>query len=101
MMNCSNQTGKIKINSPIDLIAYGLVHKLKDNPLARWGAVLLLIFYLSVMAADFVAPTLPTPPNPVSLSYPPPKSFGARSREVTRVSGLAPTSIPPLKVLLI
>jgi peptide/nickel transport system permease protein len=30
--------------------------KLKKNPLARFGALLLLVFYLSVMAADFVAP---------------------------------------------
>lgn len=30
--------------------------KLKNNPLARFGAILLLIFYLSVIAADFVAP---------------------------------------------
>lgn len=31
-------------------------HKLKKNPLARFGAVLLLIFYVAVIAADFVAP---------------------------------------------
>ncbi|ACB52999.1 peptide transport system permease protein [Crocosphaera subtropica ATCC 51142] len=30
--------------------------KLKDNPLARFGAVLLIIFYIAVIAADFVAP---------------------------------------------
>jgi peptide/nickel transport system permease protein len=30
--------------------------KLKKNPLARFGALLLLIFYLTVIAADFVAP---------------------------------------------
>lgn len=30
--------------------------KLKKNPLARFGALLLLIFYLAVIAADFVAP---------------------------------------------
>ncbi|HEY9632871.1 MAG TPA: ABC transporter permease [Coleofasciculaceae cyanobacterium] len=30
--------------------------KLKKNPLARFGALLLLIFYLAVLAADFVAP---------------------------------------------
>jgi peptide/nickel transport system permease protein len=30
--------------------------KLKKNPLARFGALLLLVFYLSVIAADFVAP---------------------------------------------
>jgi peptide/nickel transport system permease protein len=30
--------------------------RLKNNPLARFGAVLLLIFYLAVIAAEFVAP---------------------------------------------
>jgi peptide/nickel transport system permease protein len=45
-------------------------HKLKDNPLARWGAVLLLIFYLSVMAADFVAPYSPYSSPTRSVSPP-------------------------------
>ncbi|MUL36413.1 ABC transporter permease [Gloeocapsopsis dulcis] len=31
-------------------------HRLKKNPLARFGAVLLIVFYLAVFAADFVAP---------------------------------------------
>ncbi|MEA5534891.1 ABC transporter permease [Crocosphaera sp. XPORK-15E] len=30
--------------------------KLKNNPLARFGAILLIIFYIAVIAADFVAP---------------------------------------------
>lgn len=30
--------------------------KLKKNPLARFGAILLLVFYLMVIAADFIAP---------------------------------------------
>ncbi len=30
--------------------------RLKKNPLARFGAILLLVFYLVVIAADFVAP---------------------------------------------
>ncbi|MFM6060535.1 MAG: ABC transporter permease, partial [Microcystis aeruginosa] len=46
-------------------------HKLKDNPLARWGAVLLLIFYLSVMAADFVAPYSPYSSQPGQSLLPP------------------------------
>lgn len=33
--------------------------KLKNNPLARFGALILLIFYLSVIASDFVAPYRP------------------------------------------
>ncbi|MEM7553525.1 MAG: ABC transporter permease [Cyanobacteria bacterium P01_A01_bin.84] len=31
-------------------------HRLKKNPLAQFGAIVLLIFYLSVIMADFVAP---------------------------------------------
>lgn len=30
--------------------------RLKRNPLARFGAVLLLVFYIAVIAADFIAP---------------------------------------------
>lgn len=30
--------------------------KLKNNPLARFGAILLIIFYIAVIAADFFAP---------------------------------------------
>ena len=30
--------------------------RLKNNPLARFGAILLLVFYLAVIAAEFVAP---------------------------------------------
>ena len=33
--------------------------KLQENSLARFGAILLLIFYLSVIAADFIAPYNP------------------------------------------
>lgn len=33
--------------------------RLKKNPLARFGAILLLMFYISVIAADFVAPYNP------------------------------------------
>jgi peptide/nickel transport system permease protein len=40
--------------------------KLKKNPLARFGALLLLIFYLSAIAADFVAPYDPYASQPDS-----------------------------------
>ncbi len=33
--------------------------RLKKNPLARLGAVILIVFYLSVIAADFIAPYSP------------------------------------------
>lgn len=45
--------------------------RLKKNPLAKFGAVLLLVFYLSVMAADFVAPYDPYDSQPNGSLLPP------------------------------
>ena len=45
--------------------------KLKKNPLARLGALLLLIFYLTVIAADFVAPYDPYSSQPDGSLLPP------------------------------
>lgn len=45
--------------------------KLKKNPLARFGALLLLIFYLAVIAADFVAPYDPYASQPNGSLLPP------------------------------
>jgi peptide/nickel transport system permease protein len=45
--------------------------KLKKNPLARFGALLLLIFYVSVIAADFVAPYDPYASQPDGSLLPP------------------------------
>ncbi|NEP08868.1 MAG: ABC transporter permease [Symploca sp. SIO2C1] len=45
--------------------------RLKKNPLARLGALLLLIFYLSVIAADFVAPYDPYTSQPDGSLLPP------------------------------
>ncbi|NET60885.1 MAG: ABC transporter permease [Symploca sp. SIO2E6] len=45
--------------------------KLKKNPLARLGALLLLIFYVSVIAADFVAPYDPYSSQPDGSLLPP------------------------------
>lgn len=45
--------------------------KLKKNPLARLGAGLLLIFYLAVIAADFVAPYDPYDSQPDGSLLPP------------------------------
>lgn len=44
---------------------------LKKNPLARWGALLLLIFYITVIAADFVAPYDPYVSQPNGSLLPP------------------------------
>lgn len=45
--------------------------KLKKNPLARAGALLLIIFYLAVLAADFVAPYDPYVSQPNGSLLPP------------------------------
>ena len=45
--------------------------KLKKNPLARFGALLLVIFYLTVIAADFVAPYNPYEPQQDGSLLPP------------------------------
>ena len=45
--------------------------KLKKNSLARFGAVLLLIFYITVIAADFVAPYDPYASQPDGSLLPP------------------------------
>jgi peptide/nickel transport system permease protein len=45
--------------------------KLKKNPLARFGALLLLIFYLAVIAAEFVAPYDPYASQPNGSLLPP------------------------------
>lgn len=45
--------------------------KLKKNPLARFGAVILLVFYLAVIAADFVAPYDPYASQPNGSLLPP------------------------------
>ncbi|MBW4486515.1 MAG: ABC transporter permease [Trichocoleus desertorum ATA4-8-CV12] len=45
--------------------------KLKKNPLARFGALVLLVFYLAVLAADFVAPYDPYASQPDGALLPP------------------------------
>lgn len=45
--------------------------KLKKNPLARFGALLLFVFYLTVIAAEFVAPYDPYVSQPDGSLLPP------------------------------
>ncbi|OKH17531.1 ABC transporter substrate-binding protein [Hydrococcus rivularis NIES-593] len=49
--------------------------KLKNNPLARFGAILLLIFYLAVIFADFVAPYNPYASQTDGSLLPPTKIY--------------------------
>ncbi|MDB9303529.1 ABC transporter permease [Nodularia spumigena CS-591/12] len=45
--------------------------RLQKNPLARFGAIVLLIFYIAVIAADFVAPYDPIASQPNGSLLPP------------------------------
>lgn len=45
--------------------------KLKKNPLARFGAIILLVFYLAVLGADFIAPYDPYVSQPDGALLPP------------------------------
>jgi len=45
--------------------------RLKKNPLARFGAIVLLVFYVAVIAADFVAPYDPYASQPNGSLLPP------------------------------
>ncbi|MCP6763127.1 MAG: ABC transporter permease [Fischerella sp. CENA71] len=49
--------------------------RLKKNPLAQFGAILLIIFYLAVIAADFVAPYDPYIPQANGSLLPPTKIY--------------------------
>ena len=69
--------------------------KLKNNPLARFGAVLLIIFYIAVIAADFVAPYNPYISQADGSLLPPHKFIG----QPKTVALSVPTSIQPPKVL--
>ncbi|BAZ32445.1 binding-protein-dependent transport systems inner membrane component [Cylindrospermum sp. NIES-4074] len=50
-------------------------HRLKKNPLARFGAILLLVFYFAVIAADFVAPYDPYVSQPNGSLLPPTRIY--------------------------
>jgi len=49
--------------------------RLKQNPLARFGALVLLILYIAVFAADFVAPYDPYASQPNGALLPPTKVY--------------------------
>ncbi|MEC4813777.1 MAG: ABC transporter permease [Scytonema sp. PMC 1069.18] len=50
-------------------------YRLKKNPLAKFGAIVLLIFYISVIAADFVAPYNPYASQPNGSLLPPTRVY--------------------------
>jgi peptide/nickel transport system permease protein len=51
--------------------------RLQKNPLAKFGAILLLIFYVAVIAADFVAPYDPYVSQPNGSLLPPTRIYWA------------------------
>ena len=58
--------------------------KLKKNPLAKFGAIVLIIFYLAAIAADFVAPYSPYAQQPNGSLLPPTKiHWVSKSGELT------------------
>jgi peptide/nickel transport system permease protein len=69
-------------------------HKLKDNPLARWGAILLLIFYLSVITADFIAPYDPYSSESDASLLPPTRIYWQSQAEKDRGRWIGPHVYP-------
>jgi len=53
--------------------------RLKKNPLAKFGAILLLVFYLAAIAADFVAPYDPYESQPNGSLLPPTQIYWQNS----------------------
>ncbi|MGH2415723.1 MAG: ABC transporter permease, partial [Microcystaceae cyanobacterium] len=51
--------------------------RLKNNPLARFGAIVLMIFYLVVIAAEFVAPYSPCDTTAINQGFCHPQSDGS------------------------
>ncbi len=73
--------------------------KLKNNPLARFGAVVLIVFYIAVIFADFVAPYNPLAQQP-SGSLMPPTQVYWRNQETGEFIGphVYPTIQGPIDV---
>ncbi|MEL6939295.1 MAG: ABC transporter permease [Cyanobacteria bacterium J06598_1] len=73
--------------------------KLKNNPLARFGAVVLIVFYITVIFADFVAPYNPLAQQPSGSLLPPTQIFW-RHQETGQLIGphVYPTIQGPIDV---
>lgn len=70
--------------------------RLKKNPLARFGAVLLLIFYLAVIGAEFIAPYDPYASQPDGALLPPTQIYW-RDREGQFIGPhVYPTTLGPV-----
>lgn len=73
--------------------------KLKRNPLARFGAVVLIIFYIAVIFADFVAPYDPLNQQPNGSTLPPTRIYWV-NQETNRFIGphIYPTILGPIDI---
>ncbi|MBE9059422.1 ABC transporter permease [cf. Phormidesmis sp. LEGE 11477] len=73
--------------------------KLKRNPLARFGAIVLIVFYIAVIFADFVAPYNPLSQQP-NGSLLPPTSIYWVNQETNRFIGphIYPTIQGPIDI---
>lgn len=69
--------------------------KLKKNPLARFGALLLLLFYVVVIAADFVAPYDPYASQTDGSLLPPTQIFWRNQAEQFIGAHVYPTTQGP------
>jgi peptide/nickel transport system permease protein len=68
--------------------------RLKKNNLARFGAILLLVFYLAVIAADFVAPYNPYNSQPDGSLLPPTRIYWRAQGEANKGEWLGPHVYP-------
>lgn len=66
--------------------------RLKKNPLARFGAVLLIVFYVAVIAADFVAPYDPYIQQSNGSLLPPTKIYWKNPQGESRGPHVYPTT---------
>jgi len=66
--------------------------KLKNNSLAKYGAVVLLMFYLIVIAAEFVAPYDPYASQPEGSLLPPTQVYWRNPQGQFTGSHVYPTS---------
>jgi peptide/nickel transport system permease protein len=70
-------------------------HRLKDNLLARFGAILLIVFYLTVIGADFIAPYDPYSSTPNGSLLPPTKIYWHNSQGGVVGPHVYPTTLGP------
>jgi peptide/nickel transport system permease protein len=68
--------------------------RLKKNNLARFGAILLLVFYLAVIAADFVAPYNPYTSQPDGSLLPPTRIYWRAQGGANKGEWLGPHVYP-------